>query len=135
MVCSTAFWATVIAATFSVAGGAIDLGADVRGVPELDVCSAFEAVHPLPGHFTLLVPILEQQLDSGAFVGDPLVAQHALAYGRDRRRGTYVSSAVAVNAVDAHCQVFIVRELYRLLLAPKQPAGHHRQRDFKQAAP
>ena len=119
----------------AVAVGALDLGADVRGVPELDVCSAFEAVHPLPGHLTFPVPILDQQLYTRSFVGDPLVAQHALVDRRDRRRGTYVSSAVAVDAVDTRRHVFIVRELDWLLLAPKYPAGHNTERDFQQAAP
>ena len=119
MVCSTAFWATVIAATLPWQAEHSILARMCGACRELDVCSAFEAVHPLPGHLTFLVPILDQQLYSGSFVGDPLVAQHALVDRRDRRRGTYVSSAVAVDAVDTRRHVFIVRELDRLLLAPK----------------
>jgi hypothetical protein len=93
----------------AVAGGAIDAGANVRGVIELHVRGRLEAVDALPGNFFAARFIGGEFLDFGFVRGDDLMASHAEADARDACVRTLIDTGVAESALQSLREVNFVR--------------------------
>ena len=85
----------------AVAGGAVDAGADVRGVIELHMSRRFKSVHTLPRNVLATCFVRCQLFDFGLVRGDDLMASHAEIYAGDSRIRPLIDAYVAIGALHA----------------------------------
>ena len=89
---------------------------NMGSMPEHDVSRLVELINPLPREFTLFRGELPQYRHTRTSGSNLLVAQHAFADRRQARARPRIHQAVAVDALQPDPHVFVVRELYGLLL-------------------
>ena len=100
----------------AVAGGTLDLLANVRGMVEPDVILVREAVHTLPGQVQSLVPHRRDLLDPRSIRRDRLVADHAGPHSGNARLRSLVHALVAHLTGDPFADVNVMGKLERLLV-------------------
>ena len=103
-------------AYIAVAGGTLDLLANVRRMVEPDVILGGEAVYTLPGEVQSLVPHRRDLLDAGSIRRDRLVADHARPHSGNARLRPLVYALVADLTGDLFADVNVVGKLERLFV-------------------
>src|SRR5688500_885374 len=98
----------------AVTGRAVDLGADVRSVVELDVVVVGEAVHPLPRQVDPHLVHFGDLLDARPVGGDRRMTDHAGAQAGNPCDRALVDPLVTELAGDFLADVDVVRELQGL---------------------
>jgi hypothetical protein len=99
-----------------------DLGLKVRLMAKLNVRGSIEAIYPLPGNLNLPVGIVDHFLDFRLVTRQFRMTQHAFRNRGNARIGTDIRARMAINAVEPHLYVGIVRKSNRLFRAPGERA-------------
>lgn len=93
----------------AVAGDALYIGPDVRGMIELDQSFLLEAVDTNPGDLAPFRSVFGNLFDLRLVGRDFRMAKHALLHRRNGSGWTNISHAVAIDALEAESEVLFVR--------------------------
>lgn len=106
-----------------------NLGLKVRLMAKLNVRGCIEAIYPLPGNLNLPIGIVDHFLDFRLVTRQFRMTQHAFRNRGNARISTDIRTRMAINAVEPHLHMGIVRKSNRLFGAPGERAyGKQAQR-------